>query len=118
MTLIARIIVGAPTLLPSASNTSAAKPIHLLRRRPPSYPRLFAMDLLDKNPQCLDILVTQDGTKNGIVAGWDHQCNGAKCGNHLRTSETGRCRTKTVLMPLLEQEDQQVNPVAMINYPS
>src|SRR5574338_1716959 len=29
-----------------------------------------AKDLLDKNPQCLDILVTQDGTKNGIVAGW------------------------------------------------
>ena len=23
-----------------------------------------------KNPQCLDILVTQDGTKNGIVVGW------------------------------------------------
>ena len=29
-----------------------------------------AKDLLDKNPQCLDILVTQDGTKKGIVAGW------------------------------------------------
>jgi hypothetical protein len=29
-----------------------------------------AKDLLDKNPQCLDILVTQDGTKNGVVAGW------------------------------------------------
>ena len=29
-----------------------------------------AKDLLDKNPQCLDILVTQDGTKNGIVIGW------------------------------------------------
>src|SRR6516165_4586966 len=29
-----------------------------------------AKDLLDKNPQCLDILVTQDGAKNGIVAGW------------------------------------------------
>ena len=29
-----------------------------------------AKDLLDKNPQCLDILVTQDGTKNAIVAGW------------------------------------------------
>jgi hypothetical protein len=29
-----------------------------------------AKDLLDKNPQCLDILVTQNGTKNGIVAGW------------------------------------------------
>jgi hypothetical protein len=29
-----------------------------------------AKDLLDKNPQCLDILVTQDGTKNGTVAGW------------------------------------------------
>jgi CBS domain-containing protein len=29
-----------------------------------------AKDLLDKNPQCLDILVTQDGTKNGIVVGW------------------------------------------------
>jgi len=29
-----------------------------------------AKDLLDKNPQCLDILVTQDGSKNGIVAGW------------------------------------------------
>ena len=29
-----------------------------------------AKDLMDKNPQCLDILVTQDGTKNGIVAGW------------------------------------------------
>jgi hypothetical protein len=29
-----------------------------------------AKDLLDKNPQCLDILVTQDGTKNGSVAGW------------------------------------------------
>src|SRR4029078_1549230 len=28
-----------------------------------------AKDLLDKNPQCLDILVTQDGTKNGIVVG-------------------------------------------------
>ena len=29
-----------------------------------------AKDLLDKNPQCLDILVTQDGTKNAIVVGW------------------------------------------------
>ena len=29
-----------------------------------------AKDLLDKNPQCLDILVTKDGTKNGIVDGW------------------------------------------------
>jgi hypothetical protein len=29
-----------------------------------------AKDLLDKNPQCLDIMVTQNGTKNGIVAGW------------------------------------------------
>lgn len=29
-----------------------------------------AKDLLDKNPQCLDILVTQDGTKNGTLAGW------------------------------------------------
>jgi hypothetical protein len=29
-----------------------------------------AKDLLDKNPQCLDILATQDGTKNGIVVGW------------------------------------------------
>ena len=29
-----------------------------------------AKDLMDKNPQCLDILVTQDATKNGIVAGW------------------------------------------------
>jgi len=28
-----------------------------------------AKDLLDKNPQCLDILVTQDGTKNSIVVG-------------------------------------------------
>ena len=29
-----------------------------------------AKDLLDKNPQCLDILVTQDRTKNGTVVGW------------------------------------------------
>ena len=29
-----------------------------------------AKDLLDKNPQCLDILVTQDGTKKGIATGW------------------------------------------------
>jgi hypothetical protein len=29
-----------------------------------------AKDLLDNNPQCLDILVTKDGTKNGIVDGW------------------------------------------------
>jgi hypothetical protein len=29
-----------------------------------------AKDLLDKNSQCLDILVTKDGTKNGTVAGW------------------------------------------------
>src|SRR5262245_60869257 len=29
-----------------------------------------AKDLLDKNPQCLDILVTKDGTKNGSVVGW------------------------------------------------
>jgi len=29
-----------------------------------------AKDLLDNNPQCLDILVTKDGTKNGTVAGW------------------------------------------------
>jgi hypothetical protein len=29
-----------------------------------------AKDLFDKNPVCLDILVTQDGTKNGIVVGW------------------------------------------------
>jgi hypothetical protein len=29
-----------------------------------------AKDRPDKNPQCLDILVTQGGTKNGIVVGW------------------------------------------------
>ena len=29
-----------------------------------------AKDFLDKNPQCLDILVTQDGTKSGVVVGW------------------------------------------------
>ena len=29
-----------------------------------------AKDLFDRNPLCLDILVTQDGTKNGIVVGW------------------------------------------------
>jgi hypothetical protein len=29
-----------------------------------------AKDLFDKNPLCLDLLVTQDGTKNGIVVGW------------------------------------------------
>jgi hypothetical protein len=29
-----------------------------------------AKDLFDKNPQCLDLLVTQDGTKNGTVLGW------------------------------------------------
>ena len=29
-----------------------------------------AKDLLDKNPQCLDILVTKDGTTNGPVVGW------------------------------------------------
>jgi hypothetical protein len=29
-----------------------------------------AKDLFDKNPQCLDILVTQDGMKSGIVVGW------------------------------------------------
>jgi hypothetical protein len=29
-----------------------------------------AKDLLDRNPQCLDILVTRDGTKSGIVVGW------------------------------------------------
>jgi len=29
-----------------------------------------AKDLLDRNPYCLDILVTQDGTKNGVVVGW------------------------------------------------
>jgi predicted transcriptional regulator len=29
-----------------------------------------AKDILDKNPQCLDLLVTQDGTRNGIVVGW------------------------------------------------
>jgi hypothetical protein len=29
-----------------------------------------AKDLLDDNPLCLDILVTKDGTKNGIVVGW------------------------------------------------
>jgi hypothetical protein len=29
-----------------------------------------AKDLLDKNPQCFDILVMQEGTKNGIVVGW------------------------------------------------
>ena len=38
-----------------------------------------AKDLLDKNPQCLDILVTQDGTKNGIVVGWITNVHGAKC---------------------------------------
>ena len=37
-------------------------------RRPSTVPSL--MLFLDKNPQCLDILVTQDGTKNGIVVGW------------------------------------------------
>ena len=29
-----------------------------------------AKDLFDRNPQCLDLLVTQDGTRNGIVLGW------------------------------------------------
>jgi hypothetical protein len=29
-----------------------------------------AKDLFDKNSLCLDILVTPDGTKNGIVVGW------------------------------------------------
>jgi len=29
-----------------------------------------AKDILDKNPQCLDLLVTQDGTRNGTVVGW------------------------------------------------
>ena len=29
-----------------------------------------AKDLFDKNTLCLDLLVTQDGTKNGIVVGW------------------------------------------------
>jgi CBS domain protein len=29
-----------------------------------------AKDILDKNPQCLDLLVTQDGTRNGVVVGW------------------------------------------------
>jgi len=29
-----------------------------------------AKDLLDKNPQCLDILVARDGTKNWIVSDW------------------------------------------------
>src|SRR6266481_485909 len=29
-----------------------------------------AKDLLDRNQQCLDILITKDGTKNGIVVGW------------------------------------------------
>jgi len=29
-----------------------------------------AKDLLDRNQQCLDILATKDGTKNGIVVGW------------------------------------------------
>ena len=29
-----------------------------------------AKDLFDKNPLCLDILVTQDGTKKGVVVGW------------------------------------------------
>src|SRR5215469_18584153 len=29
-----------------------------------------AKDLFDKNPQCLDMLVTQDGTRNGIVVRW------------------------------------------------
>jgi hypothetical protein len=36
----------------------------------PSATLADAKDLLDKNPQCLDILVTQGGTKNGIVVGW------------------------------------------------
>jgi hypothetical protein len=29
-----------------------------------------AKDIFDANPLCLDILVTEDGTKNGIVVGW------------------------------------------------
>lgn len=29
-----------------------------------------AKDLFDKNPLCLDILVTRDGTRNGIIVGW------------------------------------------------
>jgi hypothetical protein len=29
-----------------------------------------AKDLFDKNLQCLDLLVTQDGTKDGTVLGW------------------------------------------------
>src|SRR6476660_6828972 len=36
----------------------------------PDAPLADAKDLLDKNPQCLDILVTQGGTKNGTVVGW------------------------------------------------
>lgn len=37
---------------------------------PPDATLADAKDLLDKNPQCLDILVTRDGSKNGVVAGW------------------------------------------------
>jgi hypothetical protein len=29
-----------------------------------------AKDLFDKNTLCLDILITQDGSKNGSVVGW------------------------------------------------
>ena len=55
-----------------------------------------AKDLLDKNPQCLDILVTQDGTKNGIVAGLDHECDGAKCGNDLKNVRNRSLSTNNV----------------------
>jgi hypothetical protein len=40
------------------------------KKHPPDATLGDAKDLFDKNPQCLDILVTQDGTKTGVVVGW------------------------------------------------
>lgn len=36
----------------------------------------------------------------------DHECDGAKCGNHLRTSEAYRCRTNAFLKALLVRKYQ------------
>ena len=40
-----------------------------------------AKDLLDKNPQCLDILVNTRRNQEWDCGPSDHECDGAKCGN-------------------------------------
>ena len=46
-----------------------------------------AKDLLDKNPQCLDILVTQDGTEEWNCCRLDYECKVLNAATILSTPQ-------------------------------